>query len=89
MIPGSDDQLPKRITLNPKVTAGKPVIKGTGLTVNYILTLLATVYEEARGIEDDSASRPAPASGRRTPPAKGPTSCPQNQCASATVGRLR
>ena len=36
-----DQQLLDRITLNPKVMAGKPVIKGTRLTVDYILNLLA------------------------------------------------
>ena len=36
-----DQQLLKRIALNPKVVAGKPVIKGTRLTVEYILNLLA------------------------------------------------
>lgn len=30
-----------RIELNPKIMAGKPVIKGTRLTVQYILNLLA------------------------------------------------
>ena len=30
-----------RITLNPKVMVGKPVIRGTRLTVEYILGLLA------------------------------------------------
>jgi uncharacterized protein (DUF433 family) len=35
-----DDQLLKRITLDPKVMIGKPVIKGTRLTVEYILNLL-------------------------------------------------
>ena len=37
----SDQQLLERITLNPKVMVGKPVIKGTRLTVEYILNLLA------------------------------------------------
>jgi tetratricopeptide (TPR) repeat protein len=37
----NDKQLLERITLNPKVMTGKPVIKGTRLTVEYILNLLA------------------------------------------------
>ena len=36
-----DEQLLKRIVLNPKVMAGKPVIRGTRLTVDFILNLLA------------------------------------------------
>jgi uncharacterized protein (DUF433 family) len=36
-----EKQLLERITLNPKVMAGKPVIRGTRLTVEYILGLLA------------------------------------------------
>ncbi len=36
-----DQILLKRITLNPEVMAGKPVIKGTRLTVEFILNLLA------------------------------------------------
>lgn len=36
-----DQQLLERITLNPKVMTGKPVIRGTRLTVEYILNLLA------------------------------------------------
>jgi uncharacterized protein (DUF433 family) len=37
----SDQQLLERITLNPKVMVGKPVIRGTRLTVGYIVGLLA------------------------------------------------
>jgi uncharacterized protein (DUF433 family) len=35
----TEQQLLERITLNPKVMAGKPVIKGTRLTVEYMLNL--------------------------------------------------
>lgn len=37
----TDQQLLERITLNPKVMVGKPVLKGTRLTVEFILNLLA------------------------------------------------
>ncbi len=37
----TDEQLLVRISLDPEVMAGKPVIKGTRLTVEYILNLLA------------------------------------------------
>lgn len=37
----TDEQLLERITINPKVMVGKPVVKGTRLTVEYILDLLA------------------------------------------------
>lgn len=36
-----DKELLERITLNPSVMAGKPVIAGTRLTVAHILNLLA------------------------------------------------
>ncbi len=36
-----DEQLLERIIVNPRVMVGKPVIKGTRLTVEYILGLLA------------------------------------------------
>lgn len=37
----SDQQLLERIAINPRVMVGKPVIRGTRLTVEYILNLLA------------------------------------------------
>ena len=36
-----DQQLLERIALDPQVMLGKPVVKGTRLTVEYILNLLA------------------------------------------------
>jgi len=51
-----DQRLLERITLNPKVMVGKPVIKGTRLTVEYILNLLAhgatvaEILEEYQGL---------------------------------------
>ncbi len=37
----NEQQLLERISLNTEVMTGKPVIKGTRLTVDYILNLLA------------------------------------------------
>lgn len=37
----SDEQLLSRIALSPEVMVGKPVVKGTRLTVEFILGLLA------------------------------------------------
>lgn len=59
----ADYKLLERITLNPKVMVGKPVIKGTRLTVEYILNLLAhgatpeEILEEYQGltVEDTQA----------------------------------
>jgi len=36
-----DQELLNRISLNPKVMLGKPVIKGTRLTVEYVIDRLA------------------------------------------------
>jgi uncharacterized protein (DUF433 family) len=37
----TNQQLLDRIAINPKIMTGKPVLKGTRLTVEYILNLLA------------------------------------------------
>jgi len=50
-----DKELLERITVNPKIVVGKPVIKGTRLTVEYILNLLAhgaTIEEIIREYKD-------------------------------------
>jgi uncharacterized protein (DUF433 family) len=54
-----NDQLLERIVLNPKVMAGKPVIRGTRLTVDYILNLVAhgtteqEILEEYKGLTEE------------------------------------
>lgn len=54
-----DDQLLERIVLNPKVMVGKPVIRGTRLTVDFILNLLAhgatekQILDEYKGITEE------------------------------------
>ena len=47
-----DEQLLERITLNPRIMTGKPVIRGTRLTVEYILNLLAHGATEAEILEE-------------------------------------
>ena len=52
-------KLLERITLNPDVMTGKPVIRGTRLTVQYILGLLAhgasveKIIEESKGLNKE------------------------------------
>ena len=55
----TDQELLERITINPKVMVGKPVIKGTRLTIEYVLNLLAhgatfaEILEEYEGLTKD------------------------------------
>jgi uncharacterized protein (DUF433 family) len=37
----TEEELLERIVVDPKVMVGKPVIRGTRITVEYVLTLLA------------------------------------------------
>ncbi len=55
----TDNELLDRITTDPKIMVGKPVIHGTRLTVEYILNLLAhgatmtEILEEYQGLVED------------------------------------
>lgn len=55
----TNQQLLNRIAINPKVMTGKPIIKGTRLTVEYILNLLAhgatmaEILQEYEGLTQD------------------------------------
>jgi uncharacterized protein (DUF433 family) len=54
-----NQQLLERIVLNPKVLVGKPIIRGTRLSVEYILNLLAhganvvEILEEYEGLSPE------------------------------------
>ena len=54
-----DEKLLERIVINPKVMGGKPVIRGTRLTVEYILNLSAhgakveEILQEYKGLTED------------------------------------
>ena len=48
----NDQQLLERIACDPRVMVGKPVIKGTRLTVEYILNLLAHGSSAANIIDE-------------------------------------
>lgn len=52
-----DYELLQRIILNPDVTGGKPIIKGTRLTVDYILALLAHETSEEEIFQNEGISR--------------------------------
>jgi len=44
--------LMKRITANPKILGGKPIIRGTRIAVEFILELLASGAAESEILED-------------------------------------
>lgn len=54
-----DKQLHERITFNPKIMVGKPIIKGTRLTVEFILDRLAhgstvdEILQEYKGLAQE------------------------------------
>ncbi|MEZ5347335.1 MAG: DUF433 domain-containing protein [Pyrinomonadaceae bacterium] len=58
----NDKELLEGISLNPKIMVGKPVIKGTRLTVEFILDLLAhgataeEILSEYDGLTSDDIS---------------------------------
>ena len=58
----TDQELLTRITVNQKVMVGKPVIRGTRLSVEYILNLLAhgatmeEIIKEYQGLKVDRKS---------------------------------
>ena len=47
-----DEQLLERIMLSPKLMAGKAVIKGTRLTVDHVLNLMAHGMSAAEILEE-------------------------------------
>jgi uncharacterized protein (DUF433 family) len=55
----SDQQLLERITLNHEIMTGKPVIRGTRLTVEYVLNSLAhgatvaEILQEYKGLTQE------------------------------------
>ena len=48
----------ERITVNPRVMVGKPVIKGTRLTVEYVRNLLAHGATEAEILQEYTGLAP-------------------------------
>lgn len=51
----NDDILLQRITLDPEVMVGKPVVRGTRLTVEFVLNLLAHGATAAEILEEYDA----------------------------------
>lgn len=42
----------ERITIDPKILAGKPIIKGTRLAVEFVIDLLANGWSEAEILQN-------------------------------------
>ena len=61
----TDQELHNRITINPKVMVGKAVIRGTRLTVEFILNLLAhgaimdEIIKEYQGLKVEDIRPPS------------------------------
>ena len=53
----TDASWKSRITLDPEILAGKPIIKGTRITVEFILDLLANGWTDEGIIENYPQSR--------------------------------
>ena len=51
--------LMKRITANPKILGGKPIIRGTRISVEFILELLASGATEAEILQDYPHLKPS------------------------------
>jgi uncharacterized protein (DUF433 family) len=55
----TDQKLLERIAINPRVMTGKPVVKGTRLTVEFILNLMAhgasiqEILDEYKGLKKE------------------------------------
>ena len=47
-----DEQLRQRVTLNPKVMAGKPVIRGTRIPVELVVRMLAQGISESEILQE-------------------------------------
>lgn len=51
--------LMKRITANPKILGGKPIIRGTRISVEFILELLASGATESEILQDYPHLKPS------------------------------
>jgi uncharacterized protein (DUF433 family) len=54
----SDQELLDRITISPKVMVGKPCVRGTRLTVDYVLNRLAHGTSVDEFLQEDARLKP-------------------------------